>query len=64
MTTLEREIQIVSMLIEVNSHNTIKPSRELHQRLAELRNSKEGAPPLPLADESQPERVGPHINRP
>lgn len=64
MTSLEREIQIVSMLIEVNSHNAIKPPRELQQRLAELRNSKEGSPPLPGATEREPERSGPQIDRP
>lgn len=57
MNNLEREIQIVSMLIEVNSHNAIKPPYELQQRLAELQNSRELRAPLPGAADLEPEMI-------
>jgi hypothetical protein len=39
LSTLEKDIQIVATLIEVNSHNFTKPSNELEQHLSELRTA-------------------------
>lgn len=42
LSALEKDIHIVSTLIKVNSQNFTKPSLELKQHLAELKNGSEG----------------------